>query len=82
MTIKPLEQSIGSCSTMKPEWLRIPDAIRMSGVGRSTLYNLLNSGHIKSVVLRRRGCQRGIRLIGADSLRAYIESFAVEGSNQ
>jgi len=63
---------------MKPEWLRIPDAIRVSGIGRSTLYSLLSSGCIKSALIRKRGCQRGIRLISADSLREYIESFAVE----
>jgi len=63
---------------MKPEWLRLPDAVRVSGVGRSTLYSLITSGAIKSVALRKRGCQRGIRLINADSLRRYIESFAEE----
>jgi Helix-turn-helix domain len=77
-TITPLEQSIGACSPIKPEWLRLPDAIRMSGLGRSTLYNLIGSGSIKSVVLRKRGNARGRRLINSDSLLKYIESF-VEG---
>jgi hypothetical protein len=67
---------------MKPEWLRLPDAIRVSGIGRSTLYQLLGDGSIKSVVLRKRGNQRGIRLISADSLRAYIESFVTEEDNR
>src|SRR5262249_59746477 len=71
-TLIPLGQSVGACSPIQPEWLRLPDAIRVSGIGRSTLYQLLNSGAIKSVALRKRGCQRGIRLISADSLRAYI----------
>jgi hypothetical protein len=78
LTTNPLEQTIGTCSPIKPEWLRIPDAIRVSGLGRSTIYNILSSGCLKSVVVRKRGCQRGIRLISADSLRTYIESF-VEG---
>jgi hypothetical protein len=81
-TTKPLEQSIGACSPVKPEWLRIHDAIRISGIGRSTLYGIISSGAIKSVLLRKRGCQRGIRLISADSLRAYIESFAQGGFSQ
>jgi hypothetical protein len=77
-----LEQGIGACAPMmKPEWLRIPDAIRVSGIGRSTLYQLISSGSIKSVLIRKRGCQRGIRLISADSLRAYIQSFATEGGS-
>ena len=75
-TITPLTQSVGACSPIKPEWLRIPDAIRLSGLGRSTIYNILGSGSIKSVVVRKRGCQRGIRLVSADSLLAYIASFA------
>jgi hypothetical protein len=82
-TTTPLEQGIGACAPMKPEWLRIPDAIRVSGIGRSTLYELISSGAIKSVLIRKRGCQRGIRLISADSLRTYIQSFATErGSNE
>jgi hypothetical protein len=79
-TIKSPEQSIGACSPMKPEWLRLPDAIRVSGIGRSTLYQLLNDGSVRSVVLRKRGRQRGIRLISADSLRTYIESFMLGGT--
>jgi hypothetical protein len=79
MTIQPLAKSLGACSPIQPEWLRLPDAIRVSGIGRSTLYSLLGSGSVKSALIRKRGCQRGIRLISADSLRAYIESFATKG---
>jgi hypothetical protein len=71
----PIEQTTGACAAIQPEWLRLPDAIRMSGIGRSRLYQLLSDGSIKSVLLRKRGCQRGIRLISADSIRGYIESF-------
>jgi hypothetical protein len=79
LTTQPLEQSIGACSPIKPEWLRLPDATRVSGLGRSTLYNLIGSGCIKSAVVRKRGCQRGIRPLSYDSLLAYIES-SVEGA--
>ncbi len=79
-TIIPLEQSIGACSSVKPEWLRLPDATRVSGIGRSTLYGLIGSGDIKSAVLRKRGNARGRRLINSDSLLKYIESF-VEGGD-
>jgi hypothetical protein len=75
-TTIPLERTIGACSPTKPEWLRLPDAIRVSGIGRSTLYDLISTGAIKSVCLRKRGCQRGIRLINAESLQNYIESFS------
>jgi hypothetical protein len=60
-------------STTKPEWLRIPQAIRIFGIGRSTLYLLIGEGKVKSCALRGRGAVRGIRLISHDSLSAFIE---------
>jgi len=61
-------------AAVRPEWLRIPDATRMSGIGRSSLYELIREGKIKSVCLRKRNGIRGIRLISADSLCSLIES--------
>jgi len=81
LTTNPLEQSIGTCTPIKPEWLRLPDATRVSGLGRSTLYNLIGSGCIKSAVIRKRGCQRGIRLISSDSLLGYIASCVEKGDS-
>ena len=62
--------------TLRPEWCRIADAVRLYGIGRSSLYELIAGGKIKSVNLRQRGSTRGIRLISADSLSAYLESLA------
>jgi hypothetical protein len=64
------------CGAVRPEWLRIPDATRFSGLGRSSLYELIKEGRVKSVCLRKRNNIRGIRLINADSLNAFLESFA------
>lgn len=61
---------------VRAEWLRVPDAIRASGIGRSLLYELIRERKIKSVCLRKRNAQRGIRLINADSLSTFIESAA------
>lgn len=63
----------------KREWLRIPDAIRIYGIGRSSLYELISDGKIKSASLRKRGNVRGIRLISATSLEAFLESIAKGG---
>ena len=74
--------SVGPISTLKllkPEWFRVPDAIRVSGISRSSLYTLIKEGKVKSVCLRKRNCIRGIRLVNADSLSAFIESFANGG---
>ena len=63
---------------LKPEWLRLGDATRLYGIGRSSLYELIAEGKIKSACLRKRGNTRGIRLLSADSISAYIESIATE----
>lgn len=55
-------------------WLRIREAVRTRGVGRSKLYVLIAEGKIKSRVLKaRRDSIRGIRLVSADSLDELIE---------
>jgi hypothetical protein len=63
----------------RPEWLRIPEAIRLFGVGRSKLYELIGDGSIRSTCLRKRGAVRGIRLISFDSLASHVENEATGG---
>lgn len=47
---------------------RIPDAVRVSGIGRTKLYQLIASGELRAI---RVG---GRRLILADSLRELLEA--------
>jgi hypothetical protein len=42
------------------------------------MYRYITNGSIKSVCLRERNSARGIRLVNADSLFAFIESFGKE----
>ena len=75
-----------SLETTKPEWLRLPAPgarCRFTGLSRSTLNELTipgpaNDGSppVKSVVLRKRGAMRGIRLISYDSLMRYLAELA------
>jgi len=65
--------------SIKPEWVRVPEAVRLFGIGRSRIYELISAGTIKSTALRKRGATRGIRLISYDSLASYIEEAASEG---
>lgn len=70
----------------KPEWLRLPapgGRCRFTGLSRGTLNELTISGPandgrppVKSVVLRKRGALRGIRLINYDSLMAYLSTLS------
>lgn len=70
----------------KPEWLRLPAPgarCRFTGLSRSTLNELTIAGPandgvppVKSVVLRKRGALRGIRLISFDSLMGYLATMS------
>jgi hypothetical protein len=72
-------------NSAKPEWLRLPapgNRCPFTGLSRSTLNELTIPGPtngglppVKSVVLRKRGAIRGIRLINFDSLMDYISSL-------
>lgn len=66
----------------KPSWLRINDAVRLYGIGRSSLYELLAQNLIKSASITKRGNIRGIRLVSADSLENYLESIATGGQKE
>lgn len=67
----------------RPEFVRLPPVrgrCPISGLCRSTLNNLVlgDNPPVKSVVLRRRGALRGIRLINVDSLLTYLHSYDCE----
>jgi hypothetical protein len=59
-------------------WLRVNQALELRLWGRAKLYELMNSGAIKSFVLREPGCRRGIRLIDKDSIDTYLERQAAK----
>lgn len=65
----------------RPEWLRPKDIPKFFGIGRSKSYELIASGKVKSVSLRKRGQKHGTRLVSYDSLAAYLETLA-EGGEQ
>jgi excisionase family DNA binding protein len=71
----------GQCADAhaKPEWLRIPQAIKLFGISRSKLYELIAAGHIRSISLRKRGQVKGTRLIEYDSLCAFFETACQNG---
>ncbi len=72
LTQEDLEQE----QEARPEWLRIPEAIKRFGISRTKLYELISDGDIKSVSLRKRGQVRGTRLISYDSMCDYLNNLA------
>jgi hypothetical protein len=63
----------------KPEWIRIPEAVRLFGLSRSTLYELIGKNLIRSYSLCKRGCRRGTRLIFYDSLCEFMDQTEENG---
>lgn len=66
--------------SIDPEWLRVPDSVKFSGLSRSLLYNNFDiaGGKILTRCVRQRNKIRGVRLVNVDSLRKFIE----EGGDQ
>lgn len=56
--------------------LRIEEAAKRLGIGRSLMYRLVLSGQVQSVSLGR------LRRVPTEVLREYIERLRVEGSGQ
>ena len=62
--------------TLNPRWLRIPAAVKYSGLSRSRLYELLAQGRIKSICLKsHNNALRGVRLVDKESIDLFMESL-------
>lgn len=66
---------------VNPRWIRIRDAIRVSGICRSSIYELINSGAVKSFSHKKEGKTLGQRLISYQSLIDYLDA-AYEASKK
>jgi hypothetical protein len=62
-------------------WGRLPrPGQRLEGMSRSYLYELIKAGKIRSHVIRKGHCVRGIRLLHVPSIRAFIAAQADEAA--
>jgi len=68
-------QTLSDVQVMKPEWLRIPAAMRVSALSRQQIFAGIAEGKFRSKHLKRPGAVKGVRLIHFDSLMAYIEGL-------
>jgi Helix-turn-helix domain len=73
MSKQILEEVAYESTPLPPRWLRLPVAIRYSGISRSKLYELFTEGQIKAASVHGKGSKRGIRLVDRLSLDAYLE---------
>ena len=60
--------------TLHPRWLRIPSAVKYSGLSRFRLYELIAEGSIKSICVKsHRDALRGVRLVDRESVDLFME---------
>jgi hypothetical protein len=69
--------------TLNPRWLRIPAAVKYSGLSRSRLYELLSEGRIKSVCVKsHKGAERGVRLLDRESVDSFMLALVCDEASQ
>jgi hypothetical protein len=74
-TAQPLTAPAAS-GTDSSDWFRLPKPKqRLWGMSRTTWCELCESGAVKSIVLKKRHAQRGIRLIFKPSAEAYLKGL-------
>src|ERR1700733_2573010 len=65
--------------TLNPRWLRIPAAVKYSGLSRSRLYELLSEGKIRSICVKsHKGAERGVRLLDREAIDTFMLAFQTE----
>ncbi len=60
----------------KPEFGDHRTCRALFNISRSSLYELVEEGRIRSISVRKRGNTRGRRLFDLESIRAYLNSLA------
>ena len=85
VTAEPVEKNLDEPNYWR-EFLRLPKVggrCPVTGLSRATLNELILGPNppVKSVVLRKRGKTRGIRLIETESLIAYLRNLPKSGGN-
>jgi hypothetical protein len=68
-------QTLELIQGIKPVWLRMPAASRISGLSRTFLFEQIVLGTIVSKHIKKPGKTKGVRLINYDSLIAFIEGM-------
>jgi hypothetical protein len=69
--------------TLNPRWLRIPAAVKYSGLSRSRLYELLSERKIRSICLKsHKGAERGVRLLDRESIDTFMLALQSEVVSQ
>jgi hypothetical protein len=60
----------------RPRWMRIAHVRDVYGLSVVQIYELLNGGQFTSMVLKRKGATRGVRLLSVESIERYFDKGA------
>jgi hypothetical protein len=67
----------GESGELRPRWVKVPVAVKYSGLCRNALYDLLGTGALRSFLHKTDPSSRwGVRLISLDSIDHYLEACA------
>jgi hypothetical protein len=81
MTSEEVRKQILPAGAAPVKYARVSQLIRPAGpFGRAWLYEGITRGRFRSVVIRKSGCSRGLRLVDLESLNAFLEREAVKSS--
>jgi len=70
---------------MAPEFIRLPKPgtlCNWTGLSRAKMWEVVQTGKVKTVSLRRPGAAKGARLVHLASLLQYLHSRAEGGTNE
>lgn len=65
-----------TATTQDIEYGRFDELERRFGIRRSTAYQLIDRGLIRSVAVKKKGSRCGIRLIDFESVREFLRANA------
>ncbi len=82
LTATPVQiPTVTPTAAVRPEWIRLPKPGTLCpwcGLGRSKIWQVLQTGKVRNICLRKEGGLRGARLISLTSLLAYFDSLPDE----
>jgi hypothetical protein len=80
-TTEPLIVPAVNCTDNSGDWFRLPKPKQKYwGLSRTTWNELTDSGQVKSITLRKKHAQRGIKLIYRPSAESYLKSLMTSGA--
>jgi len=82
LTATPVQiPTVTPTAAARPEWIRLPKPGTLCpwcGLSRSKLWEVLQTGKVRNVCLRKEGALRGARLIHLAALLGYLDGLLNE----